>query len=319
MTTSCSARSPHRLPALRCFLVATLAACGSVADQPSLPDAGSQAPADGNVPPPPDGGKPAARCDRTRPFGAPTPVAGVNTADDEVSFALTRDERTGFLTRVVQGTAPSATILTTRRAGLGDPFGTPSADATSLLNDVAGDESRPFPSKDGLTLYFNRSISAGDPQLITAARASASEPFRSETAVRLDQSALYGGSPVLSSDGETLYWVDSSSTLHSARRVSGASDFLIQVDLSMEEVVSPVISSDEFTVYYTDTGANDIRVATRESTTEAFGAGTVLPGVSAAVGDAPVFLTFDDCVLYFKSNRPGGLGGDDLWQAQRPR
>lgn len=310
MTILFSVRSP--------LLLATLAACGSVAGQP-LPDGGSQVAPDGGSQVPPDGAPSAARCDPTRPFGAPTLVAGVNTADDEVSLALTLDERTGFLTRVVQGTAPSATILTTRRAALGDPFATPSPDATSLLNDVDGDEYRPFPSKDGLTLYFNRGISGGDPQLITAARASASAPFRSETPVRLDESALYGGSPVLSSDGETLYWVDPSSTLHSARRLSGASDFGIQVDLSMEEVVSPVISADEFTVYYTDAGANDIRVATRDSTTEAFGAGTVVPGLSGAPGDAPVFLTFDGCVLYLKSNRPGGLGGDDLWQAQRPR
>jgi len=319
MTTLCSARSPNRAPALRCFLVATLAACGSVAGSPPLPDGGSQAPPDAGPQVPPDGTPPTARCRPAEPFGAPTPVAGVNSTDDEVGFALTRDERTGFVTRVVQDTAQSVVILAARRATLGDPFGAPTEDATSQLNAVDGDEYYPFPSNDGLSLYFSRSISAGDPQLNLATRASAGATFRSETPVLVEGAAVAAMSSVLSADGATLYWADPTRGLHSASRGSGPGEFATQLDLSLDEVTSPVLSPDELTVYYANSAVSGILVATRASRTAVFGAGTVLAGLDSIAGDAPVFLTSDGCVLYLKSNRPGGLGGDDLWQAQRPR
>jgi len=317
MTTLFAARSPNRL--LVTCLVTTVAACGSVTDNPASPDAGSQVPPDGAVSVPPDGAPPIARCRPAEPFGTPTPVAGVNTDDDEIGFALTRDELTGFVTRVVQDTPPSAILLAAKRTALADPFGTPTQDATSSLNAVDGDELFPFPSNDALTLYFSRTISSGDPRLLTAARASVGAAFRSEAPVQLDGSPLVGRSALPSADGETLYWVDTSSTLHSASRGSAPGEFITQRDLSQDEVASPVLSTDELTVYYANSGVAGILVATRASRSDEFGAATVLAGLDSIAGDAPVFLTSDGCVLYLKSNRPGGRGGDDLWQAQRPR
>jgi hypothetical protein len=38
---------------------------------------------------------------------------------------------------------------------------------------------------------------------------------------------------------------------------------------------------------------------------------------NSAADDWPVFLTADGCLLYLASSRPGGLGGMDIWVAQR--
>ncbi|MEO7731164.1 MAG: hypothetical protein ABIY55_09350, partial [Kofleriaceae bacterium] len=150
MTSFCARSSSPALLGLG-FLVATVAACGSVVDSHALPDGGAQVPPDGGAQVPPDSAPPTARCRPSEPFGAPTPVAGVNTAADEFSFALTRGELIGFVSRVVQDPVPSATILAAQRATRVDPFATPSADTTSLLNGVDGDEYYPFPSSDGLS------------------------------------------------------------------------------------------------------------------------------------------------------------------------
>jgi hypothetical protein len=317
MTTSYCARSPSPAWPVLAFLVATAAACGSVTDAHPLADGGTQVPTDG--PPPDDRAPAAARCDPAKPFAAPTPVAGVNTADDEIGFTLTRDELVGFVSRVAQDTAPRATMLTTRRARLADPFATPTPDATRALNDVAGEELLPFPSGDGLILYFSRVIGGGDPQLMIATRASAGAAFGAEAQLLVEGAAVPGSSAVLSGDGETLYWVDPTITLHSASRLADPGEFVTQLDLSGDEVARAVLSADELTLYYANSAVAGLLVATRASRTARFGAGAALPGLDSIAGDAPVFLTADGCVLYLKSNRPGGLGGDDLWQAARPR
>ena len=35
--------------------------------------------------------------------------------------------------------------------------------------------------------------------------------------------------------------------------------------------------------------------------------------------DAPMSISADGCVLYLSSDRAGGAGGFDIWQAQRSR
>jgi hypothetical protein len=37
------------------------------------------------------------------------------------------------------------------------------------------------------------------------------------------------------------------------------------------------------------------------------------------MNDVPVALTNDGCVLYISSQRPGGFGGYDIWEAHRPQ
>jgi hypothetical protein len=312
-------------------LLSTLAACGSLQPSelpdggqvPSGPDAGTQVPSepDAGTQVPPDGGPMTARCDPGKPFAAPTLVAGINSVDHEIGFALTRDERAGFITRMVtDGTSLTASLLAIRRGGLSDPFGAAVADATSALNDVYGEELLAFPTRDGLALYFSRQVESDLPQLQLGTRATVAAAFGAERAVQLDGSPVTGESPVLSGDDQRLYWVDAASArLRSATRQGAIDTFATPLDLTTDEVANPVLSADELTLYSSADGDADIVVATRPATTAAFGAPTPVAGVNSAERDAPVYLTADGCVLYLKSTRSGGVGGMDVWQAQRPR
>jgi Tol biopolymer transport system component len=48
-----------------------------------------------------------------------------------------------------------------------------------------------------------------------------------------------------------------------------------------------------------------------------FGRATPLDGVDSGSGEGSPLLSVDELTLYFYSNRPGGAGGRDLWQATR--
>jgi hypothetical protein len=59
----------------------------------------------------------------------------------------------------------------------------------------------------------------------------------------------------------------------------------------------------------------DLWMARREDRSQPFGPGIPLPeGVNTTRGEFGPCLSPDGTVLYFSSNRPGGLGGFDLWQ-----
>ena len=71
---------------------------------------------------------------------------------------------------------------------------------------------------------------------------------------------------------------------------------------------------------YYGTGT-EIRTTTRPSTSVPFPEATAANTVLSAGGadDQPLHISSDNCVLVLKSNRPGGLGGFDLYMATRPK
>jgi len=67
-------------------------------------------------------------------------------------------------------------------------------------------------------------------------------------------------------------------------------------------------------------GLLDLWVATRESTSEPWSTPVNLGStVNSALNDGAPALSFDGTTLYFYSNRPGGLGGNDLQVATRTK
>lgn len=61
----------------------------------------------------------------------------------------------------------------------------------------------------------------------------------------------------------------------------------------------------------------DIWVATRPSVGAAFGAPSPLNEVNSAANDYGPFLSSDGLLLYFGSDRAGGMGSADVWVAAR--
>ena len=295
-----------------CTLLSLVAACGSVTSQ--SPDAGPARDAT-------DATGTQARCDRTKPFGAPTLLPNINSSLDEISFSLTRDEKTAFVARYAgSGTGQRRTILSAQRASTGDAFSTPSTTVTSAINST-GDEWRVSSGADCLTLYVSRDSGlGGTPKFgsFVAVRADAGASFDAGTLITVDSTALTDTvTPTISGDGQTLYWSDLSfSLIYSAGRVD-AGRFAGKRTVSMT-AQEPVISGDELTMYYS-LGGNDVLAATRTSKTDMFSNETTLASVSSPSSDTPVAVTADDCVLYISSNRPGGIGGYDIWEARRPQ
>jgi len=84
------------------------------------------------------------------------------------------------------------------------------------------------------------------------------------------------------------------------------------------------VTPDELTLFFMgrpgSTGSFDIYTATRAQKTDAFGTPTRVDAVSDGnSADAPTYITPDGCTLYFSTNRPGGPGQNDIWEATRPK
>lgn len=291
-------------------LLMLVAACGSVSDKPTDTDGGIDGAPGGQ-----------ARCDPKKPFGAATLVENINSSLDEISFSLTRDEKTAFVARYAgPGTGQRRTILSTQRASTATAFGAPSSVSTSAINSV-GDEWRISSGSDGLTLYiFRDSGTSQAPSFgsFVATRTDAGANFNAGALITVDAKTLTNSvTPSISADGQTLYWSDLSfSNIYSATRFDAVT-FASKRTVSMR-AQEPVVSGDELTMYYSF-GNSGVLSGTRATKTDMFGNEVTVANVSGSMRDIPVAVTADDCVLYISSNRPGGAGGFDIWEAHRPQ
>jgi hypothetical protein len=298
------------------LLLASLAACGHVVSYDDDDGGGSD-----DAPPRPDAGS-TARCDPAKPFTTPTLVPNVNTADSEISFALTRDELTAFVNHAVESPSYGASMLATTRTSTAVPFPTPRETDTEQLNLGDGSEFLPFPTHDALTLYFSRQVDDSSPlRVVASSRDSAAMPFpQFEAVVQVDGVLLSSTVVVASADDQHLYWSDPQLRhLRTATRADFPDVFVGEREASTVPMQNPVLSLDELTVYYSDGAETDILAATRPDLDTPFGVGVPVANVNSPENDAPTYVTSDGCVLYLKSNRAGSIGGIDIWEARRPR
>jgi Tol biopolymer transport system component len=83
---------------------------------------------------------------------------------------------------------------------------------------------------------------------------------------------------------------------------------------------SPSLSPNGLTLYfglYIGAASETIGYSTRAAANQPFGLGNVLPGSLDASIEGTPRIAADDLTLYFYSERPGGLGGRDIYRAQR--
>ena len=82
----------------------------------------------------------------------------------------------------------------------------------------------------------------------------------------------------------------------------------------------PGVSADELVLLFFSSRpgswGDDLYMATRASTLDPWGeAANLGPMVNSGSREFAAAVSFDGRTLYFSSNRPGGLGGGDIWQA----
>lgn len=208
--------------------------------------------------------------------------------------------------------------------------------ATNIGRDInsSHQEVTPALSVDGLTLFFasNRPGGHGGLDLWMTTRATSSQPWGPpENLGPLVNSPLRDVTPSLSSDGLTLYF--------SSRRPDGRGKADIWVatrpanDRPWEQAVNfgwvlnseynergPSISADGLALFFESNrpggyGAGDVWVTMRAASDAAWSQPLNLgPATNTASMETCPMVCADGSMLYFSSQRPGTLGGYDLWQ-----
>jgi Tol biopolymer transport system component len=215
------------------------------------------------------------------PWGEPVNLGPpVNTSDREAGPDLSADDLSLFFQSDRPGGSGGTDLYVTTRSTKNDAWGTP----VNLGPTVNSSENDPSPSisDDGLELFFHsrRSGGFGNADLYVTTRPTIdddwSEPINLGSIVNTSNHE-YG--PKISPDRLTLFFF-------SYNRPGGY-------------------------------GSTDIWTTRRVTINDDWGEPINLgPIINSSSADNSPELSADGTTLYFRSNRPGGFGDFDLWQAQ---
>ena len=285
------------------------------------------------------GGDGGPRCDPAKPFAFVKLMAGVNTAEDEYDVIVTPDELTVYVAVSVLD-APSDILKATRKDRDGD-FGALVA-AQEMRNVNAGNARIRAMSMtdDGLALYTERG--GATTGVGVSIRASTTAVFSAPVPVRGRGQPLSDipADPFIAGDGKALYVASGTTANDMAIRQlprdttmtygdGGLEDFGIsslrdELDTAGGTSRKPVVNKDSTVMIFASSRAPgstsnlDMFITTRAGIGGTFVAPTRLADpVSSAADDRPGSISSDGCVLYFTSDRAGGLGKHDVWMARR--
>lgn len=301
-----------------------------LATTPGCGDVNHQAPPDAKVDAAPDSAvlpdAAAARCDPTKPFGAPTPVPGINSNVRDQGAELVDD-----LT-IIFGSdrSPGTGLYMATRATPTSPFGSP-APLTAI--NATGQATGPTLTTDGLTLYYALVTGQDAGDIYVTHRDHRTDAFVAGTRVTGINSASSDLDPFISADGSTLYFdsAQGGTALHlyAAVRQAGGTFAAPQALTAFNTTAvdgHPVLSPDGLTLYWSSTrtdggalGGTDIWRATRTSTAGEFANPAPVAELNSAMNESPSWVSPDSCVVLLQSDRPGGSGAQDIYQAVRPR
>ena len=136
----------------------------------------------------------------------------------------------------------------------------------------------PSLSPDGLTLFFAAGVNGGDELIATATRQELGLAFSPAAPVSSVNSQGQDGTPLLSGDGLSLYFFST--------REGGL-------------------------------GSRDVWRAARTAMGVDFSTPTLVAGVNGPDDDHLPWLSPDELTMLWATNRPGGVGGFDIWIARR--
>jgi serine/threonine protein kinase len=259
-------------------------------------------------------------------FGTPSNMGpGVNSTAIEESPSLTDDGLSLVFSTSRLGTLSSRNILEATRASISEPFGNPVS--AGLHVNASAVSTHPYISPDGLTLLFN--FETEELGLFQATRSSRNEPFGAITSLGILLGNQKIASPSVSADGLTLYFTgwDESNTLNNiyqATRVGDTWGNVVMLESAINTPdyrdANPSISTDGLMLFFNSDrpggfGRFDLYVSTRPTLTAPWeNAVNLGPQVNTPYDDKGASTNADGSVLYFHSNRPGGIGADDLYQ-----
>ena len=299
-----------------------------VGDAPAFPELDADTTVDAPSRPPGDGETDSANdmspplpCDPTAEFTIIEPIAELNGATDEEGPRLTPDELVMYLTRRT-GQGQPFQIYVAKRGSRDAEFGMPMP--ILLLANASGAMIAP----DQTALYYGSDRGGADDYVhIYMAR----PPFSAATSVALNEvnaAASDDYAPYVSADDTELYFVsdrpsDTDDNLHVAPRIDGrfTQPSAVAAVNSGASERSPVLSADGLRLYFGSTRAKandyDVYVARRSDRHGTFEEPSPVAELNTTSFELPDWISPDDCTLYFRTDRPGGPGGRDIWRARR--
>jgi hypothetical protein len=210
-------------------------------------------------------------------------------------------------------------------AALG-PFGTP-VQVTELNVGMAGiSDDDPTLTDDMLEIYFNSNRSGGG-EILRSTRTRVSDPWSAPQPVNELNSAATENTPQVSGDGLTIYLSSSrisSPDIFVSTRASRTD--LWSVPALVAELSGPDddtgihVSPDGLTAYLNLSTAGMIATAelyrtTRTTTAMPWSTPTLITELSSPLQDTDAFVTANDQVIYWASDRSGN---QEIWRAKRP-
>jgi hypothetical protein len=205
------------------------------------------------------------------------------------------------------------------------------------VNSSAHDDT-PSISADGLELYFMSYRDRGYPygELYVSTRISTQEPWGPpENLGDTINSPDFDGLPCISADGLELYYVSDRTdpygcAIWMTKRVTRNDEWGEPVNLGRFfsgdiYAWAPAISSDGLELYISEINFNfegdyqgDLWLISRPSVSDPWGQPENLgPTVNSPADDSLPSISSDGRMLFFTSNRSGGLGNRDLWVTKR--
>lgn len=163
----------------------------------------------------------------------------------------------------------------------------------------------------GLDIWYSRRAENGawgDPVNFTAVNTSADEFC--PTAHRNGRTFLFVSTRAGGCGGADVY----ATRLHATRGWAAPRNLGCTVNSSADEA-GPYLLEDE--LYFSSTRAGDGNIYMSAFDGETFAAPALVPGVNSAQNDFRPNLRRDGLEIFFDSNRPGGIGGLDLWSSTR--
>jgi hypothetical protein len=275
----------------------------------------------------------AVACDRGKPFATPVAADAFNSSANDDGLSFSADGLTAYISSARAGGANNFDLFKLTRAATDQAFGA----ATALDGGVnTPDQERdPRISRDNLRLfYFSNHVAANGFDLYMATRPNVSASFGTGVALAALNTPSNEYNPFLTDGDQVLYFASDrpgglgETDLYRAPLTPAGSpaapNLVAEVNSAAAEY-RPVVSDDGLTLYFDRVGgasADDIWIATRTSTTATFGAAQSVTELNTSGVDFPIWLSPDECTLYFGSDRQSGTGGRigwDVFQATRAR
>jgi WD40-like Beta Propeller Repeat len=204
------------------------------------------------------------------------------------------------------------------------PFG-----AAALVEGIASaaEDGSLRVSADETTAYFF-SARSGVKLLYTAHRPAVTAAFSGITVLANVNTATAQYNPAISADGSTLFFASfrdggaGDNDIYQATRSAATGEFTDvrltpNIDTAASEV-QPYVARDGATLYFTRAlGSAQAVLRAMGSVTAGFTNPGIVAELHGSTNDTDPVISADGLTIFWGSDRPGGLGDVDIWQARR--